>query len=818
MNKTISINLGGWFFHIEEEAYNRLHHYLSSLGKHFSGEEGAREIVEDIEARIAEMFQEALNKHKRQVVLPGDVETMIAIMGHPEEFDHPHTHESHADLNNSNEQSNQSPQNQANPNTQAGSEDKSYRRLYRNPDDQVLGGVCSGISAYFGISDPIWIRLAFVAAFFLFGWGVLLYIILWAIVPEASTAAQKLAMKGEPINVHNLEKTFREGFHSLKDQIEDFSKSEGGKNTRFFFEQLTSKLRQILPKAIWITLKVVKIGVIIGGVILLFSLVVALLGIIVGLFASAKFLLTFIFSNALLVILGIISLLMLFAIPILGITYWFTRKAFKINTETGRWKAGAVSFWVFCFFVLLTVSAKTYNDAFSQRAMLQEEIAIAQPIGNTIYISALPDTYLEEVRQNNKNNAQILLPIGNWGKTTFDYENNALFFESVKLDVVESEDDQFRLIKSLSAFSGTQQTAENLAQHIEYVFDQEDSILHMNPYYSAPAGDKWRNQQIHLTLKVPKGKSVFFNPGSEQVIYDVKNVSNTLDSEMIGKRWDMLEGGLTNVNAGVEKLGIENEDDSNLLDENEDIDSEAALEEETSDPTSINEQGIEETTETGEPKIVGNQKLYDITDFEELEISGMFKVNVQQGSKYKVAFSGDEASLANLNLIKSGNTLSISTRQKKWWNWLNQNNQETLEVTIVAPEITEIELNGACKATITGFKNKDEFNIIISGVSEAVTDINTGTLNAEVSGASSLTLSGKAKNAEITVSGSSGLKAFNFAVKEMVAEVSGVSQAEVNVSDKLTAEASGASGILYKGNTTNVQSETSGASSVKAKE
>ena len=225
MNKTVSINLGGIFFHIEEDAYHQLEGYLSSIADYFSEEEGGNEIVEDIEARIAEMFEENLSKHKRQVVLPSDVDVVINVMGHPEEFteaiggegataaqgehastSHRRTHRKHRHDN---------------------------RRFYRNPDDKVLGGVCSGISAYFGIEDPIWIRLAF-AVSLLMGYGFMLYIILWIIVPEAESPAQKLAMKGEQVNVTNIEKTVREGVNNLKDKIEDYSKSEEGKKIRFF--------------------------------------------------------------------------------------------------------------------------------------------------------------------------------------------------------------------------------------------------------------------------------------------------------------------------------------------------------------------------------------------------------------------------------------------------------------------------------------------------------------------------------------------------------------------------------------------------------
>ncbi|OWY21626.1 PspC domain-containing protein [Sphingobacteriales bacterium UPWRP_1] len=798
MNKTISINLGGWFFHIEEDAYNRLHNYLESIGNHFSGEEGAKEIVEDIEARIAEMFQEALSKHKRQVVLPGDVETVIGIMGHPEEFDDSGSHESASGKGGTNNTGDNFTQQQPpKPDSGTGAAEERYRRLYRNPDDKVLGGVCSGISAYFGIKDPIWVRLAFVAALLILGWGVMLYILLWMIVPEASTSGQKLAMKGEPINISNIEKTFKEGFEGLKSQIEDFSKSESGKNTRFFFEQLTDKARKIIPNLLLIAVKIAKVAVIIFGLILLFSLVVTLLGLVVGLFASFRFLLTFIFSKALPVVFSIISVVLLFGIPILLISYFFTRKIFKINNGgSGKWKQGAIVVWAVSLFLLLSLVGKTYQNDFSQTARLQEQVNITQPTGNTLYISALDNNYLKEVRKNNRGNVQMLLPVGNWGRTVFDYQNNAMFFEDVKLNVEESQTDKFELVKSVSALSGNLNNAQNLAQHIEYVMEQEDSVLLFNPYFSAPAADKWRNQQIELTLKVPKGKSVFFLPGAEKVIYDVKNTTNTLDAEMIGLRWTMLPEGLT-MDSPPQKL----------TDETEVANSGAPV------------APIAPIAPVAPPALNGEkQQNFDFADFERIEITGFFKVHIQQAPEYKVTVAGSAQDMEKVRAELDGDKLNISMGGKGWldgWHWLSNEQAELVQVYITMPNLTQLEFNGACEGNVQGFNAENDLDLTVSGASKMNAFVKVSRIEAEITGASELTLNGSAGSALYKVTGASGLKAYSMEVTQAEVETTGASHAELTVNGEMDADATGASSISYKGAAQNVRSETSGAAAVK---
>lgn len=198
MNKAFQINLGGFAFTIDDNAYRRLDTYLLELEKYFRNSESRDEIIADIEARFAELLRERLRD--KQVIELEDVEAAIKIMGTPHEFEddtdyvyeEPHTWDI-----------------------------KTGRRLYRHPDDKVIGGVCAGLAAYFGIEDPIWVRIAFAIVFLTMGFGLLLYLIMWAIVPEAKTAGDRLAMMGEPANVHNIARTIERGLDDLSETIKD---------------------------------------------------------------------------------------------------------------------------------------------------------------------------------------------------------------------------------------------------------------------------------------------------------------------------------------------------------------------------------------------------------------------------------------------------------------------------------------------------------------------------------------------------------------------------------------------------------------------
>ncbi|MBN1251491.1 MAG: PspC domain-containing protein [Bacteroidales bacterium] len=180
MKITENINLAGLIFTIDQDALLKLQNYLNSIERYFAIKEEGKEVVADIEGRIAELFETKLNKSK-EVISIEDVNQIIGIMGMPEEF-----------MNEAQTESERS----------ASYSELGSKKLYRSADDKVLGGVCGGLGAYFNI-DPVIFRLIFVLAL-LFSVGFLIYIILWIVLPEARTFAQKLEMKGYKVNISSI--------------------------------------------------------------------------------------------------------------------------------------------------------------------------------------------------------------------------------------------------------------------------------------------------------------------------------------------------------------------------------------------------------------------------------------------------------------------------------------------------------------------------------------------------------------------------------------------------------------------------------------
>jgi Putative stress-responsive transcriptional regulator len=230
MKKTLTVNLGGTVFNIDDDAYRLLDNYLCNLKTHFRKETGADEIVDDMERRISELFSEKLSGGA-QVITIADVEEVIKRMGKPEELDT----ESEESASEAFDKSATSGTNSGAGNEDTTSKDNktgmgsgaySHRRLYRNPDDKMLGGVCSGLAAYLDW-DVTLLRILFLVIL-ICGWGTLIpiYIVCWLVVPEARTAAEKLNMRGEAVTLENIGKTVTDGFEKAANSVNDFMKSD----------------------------------------------------------------------------------------------------------------------------------------------------------------------------------------------------------------------------------------------------------------------------------------------------------------------------------------------------------------------------------------------------------------------------------------------------------------------------------------------------------------------------------------------------------------------------------------------------------------
>lgn len=206
MNKVTNINLGGFPFAIDENAYAKLDNYFEAIENHFKHSEGFEEITSDIEYRIAEIFNERMGK--RLVISSDDIDEVISIMGQPHEFD--------GELNESTAKGKKSKASGSYVYVKTG------KKIYRDPENKVLGGVCSGLAAYFGIADPLWVRALFVVLTFA-GISPILYPILLLVIPKAKTTSDRLAMHGEPINVSNISKAVEQEISELSSKISEIA-------------------------------------------------------------------------------------------------------------------------------------------------------------------------------------------------------------------------------------------------------------------------------------------------------------------------------------------------------------------------------------------------------------------------------------------------------------------------------------------------------------------------------------------------------------------------------------------------------------------
>ncbi len=190
MKITVSVNLGGYSFNIDEDAYAELKRYLKNLEFHFAGEESSSEILSDIETRMAELFRTKLTSYKTVISIQ-DVQQVTAVLGSPEDI--------------SDTEGRSAREKFSSP---------GYHRMYRDPDHRVIGGVCSGIAAYWKLE--IWlVRLVFLILAMM-GVGFLIYLILYIVLPEAKTTAEKIEMKGNQVNIHNIKDSVKKEFDTVR--------------------------------------------------------------------------------------------------------------------------------------------------------------------------------------------------------------------------------------------------------------------------------------------------------------------------------------------------------------------------------------------------------------------------------------------------------------------------------------------------------------------------------------------------------------------------------------------------------------------------
>ncbi|MGQ0828740.1 MAG: PspC domain-containing protein [Bacteroidota bacterium] len=533
MNRTITMNLSGIIFHIEEGAYEKLNKYLATIKGYFASSEGRDEIMNDIEARIAEMLQEKVSTSK-QAVLMADVDSVIEVMGKPEDFA--------GDTANAGNSKNT---------TGEKFTSTKRRRVFRDPDDKTLGGVCSGISKYFDF-DPIWLRGAFVVGVLFFGSGLLLYIILWIIIPLAKTTAEKLEMQGEKVDVNNIGKAVNEEFDDLKKRMKDLGDEVGSKENRERFRTSTQKAVDFTGNVFYNFFKVV--GKVIATILVIIAvfLMIILLGLLFGSMnmvhihnigndvsfslydLTGKF-----FPPDMSIEFLIIGLLLVIGIPLLSIIYYGIKLLFGIKHKNKMVKYTLNILWWVGLGFLIYIATLTIKD-FSEETTVKHNIELKQK--DTLFLSVKNvEKYIDKDYHRRSN-----FRIGNlkWSYLENYDEDNLSIHYPVTFDIVESETDSLRLILIKSARGQNKKEAQFRAKNIQYSLSQTDSLIEFEPSFGLDQTDKWRGQEVRIILKVPQNNVIYLNRGMEHIIFDIDNVNDALDSDMINRRWIMTKQGL----------------------------------------------------------------------------------------------------------------------------------------------------------------------------------------------------------------------------------------------------------------------------------
>jgi phage shock protein PspC (stress-responsive transcriptional regulator) len=529
MKKTIDINLAGLRFSLDEDAYQRLQAYLRALESQLAQTVGKEEILADIEGRIAELFTVNLNTGK-QVINLAEVDAVISTMGAPEDF-------AGDDAEGGRVAGDWQP---------LGAEESNKKRLFRDADDRVVGGVASGLAAYFEV-DPVVVRLLWAASIFLGGLGVWLYLIMWVVVPPARTTADRLRMRGEKVNWKNIQKTVEDELNGVADRVDRFARGE--KMGRSQGARVANEIVQTTGQVLVYILKFV--AKFIGGLFIGLS-IAAGIGLTVVTFGRG---LTFngaviepeqlgtfldVFApDGLTSSTIILLILMLLLGPVVGIFTVGARILFGLPwRHKGLRLAGLVATIVSVVAVVVASfwGVRTAHE-FEEESIVTENQTLPEGRANWRVVTHFAPIDEAEARLHFDDEESD----GEW-----IFTQNQLYTNLVDFTVESASGSQAYLVVERIAHGASGRVARERAQKIDYKLDaRPDGTLDLNALVGIDRADKFRGQRVKVTLYLPVGHTVYLDPSTMDVLDDVPNLENTYDHDMVGLTWTMTEGGLT---------------------------------------------------------------------------------------------------------------------------------------------------------------------------------------------------------------------------------------------------------------------------------
>ncbi|MDD5149027.1 MAG: PspC domain-containing protein [Flavobacterium sp.] len=489
MNKTVNINLGGMFFHIDEDAYQKLTRYFDAIKRSLSNSSGQDEIIKDIEMRVSELLTEK-QKSEKHVVAMKDVDEVIAVMGQPEDYriDEEETENKSSSYSYSSSKT---------------------RKLYRDKDNGMIGGVLAGLGHYFGI-DKVWLRIFLLIMLFAWGTGVLAYIILWIVMPEASTTAQKLEMTGEPVTISNIEKKVREEFDTVSEKFKNANYDEMGNRIKTGAEKVGSSFGNFIIAVLRAFSKFLGVILIMAGLLTLVSLFIGVFTLGTSTFISVPWQGFIEAGNFTDYPVWTFGLLMFFAV---GIPFFFLALlGFKLLSPNMKSigniaKYTLLAVWLISVSLAIAIGIKQATAfAIDGRVIQKETINLKST--DTLFIKFKHNDYYAK-NINDRNDFKI----------TQDSTGTDVIYSNQVTFRIEKTDEKVAYIQIEKEAKGkTLFEAKKRAEQIKYGYKIVGNQLILDNYLLTDLKNKFRDQEIEVTLFLPKG--ILFKANSNVEDYD----------------------------------------------------------------------------------------------------------------------------------------------------------------------------------------------------------------------------------------------------------------------------------------------------------
>ncbi len=480
MKKSISVNISGSVFHIDEDAYDKLNTYLKVLHNYFDKQPDGKEIVNDIESRIAELLHPQINTAKQSITVE-DIENLINTLGKPEDITGEDNTANNGDKTANNLESTK----------------RTVKKLYRDKDNAVIGGVCSGIAAYFD-TDPIFIRIIFLVLFFTTGVTFIIYPILWIALPAARTSAQKLEMHGESVTINNIERSYHN-----QDRNQQNSSRDNGRETGNYVSSLPGRI----VFGIWrICSFFIGMLFIVLALILMISLIAAIFfnsfylnDIFIGSTLSVRDFLNILISpQETSIILFIILLIII--IPLIGLVYAGLKLIIRFKVKD---TAALISMFVLWIIAVITGAVLISSDLTKYRATgyVHESKQLAIPKCKTLYIK-VPST------EDNNGNYYEKPFKGFFGIETKDNKTLIWGVSSFYIDRGEGINPGVEIIKEARGI--TIYEASEAARQIKVNLSQTDSVITLDPKFWI-FQNKWKFQKSKVIISIPSDMKVIIS-------------------------------------------------------------------------------------------------------------------------------------------------------------------------------------------------------------------------------------------------------------------------------------------------------------------